>query len=218
MKVLIVEDNKILSDNIKDYLEAKWIDSKQLFSGENVNYELSSTNYDLVILDLGLPTIDGIEVCNRIRNVGNNIPVLMLTSRNTINDKIAGFKSWSDDYLTKPFEYSELLMRIYALTKRGFSLKWNIIKLYDLEVDVERRKVLKDWEEIELTNIEANLLIYLLQNKWQVMTKENLLEKVWWEYDAFNMTRTLDIHIWYLRKKLWKDLIETIRWIWYTIN
>lgn len=218
MKVLIVEDNKILSDNIKDYLEAKWIDSNQLFSGENVNYELSSTNYDLVILDLGLPTIDGIEVCNRIRNVGNNIPVLMLTSRNTINDKIAGFKSWSDDYLTKPFEYSELLMRIYALTKRSFSLKWNIIKVYDLEVDVERRKVLKDWEEIELTNIETNLLIYLLQNKWQVMTKEVLLEKVWWEYDAFNMTRTLDIHVGYLRKKLWKDLIETIRWKWYTIN
>lgn len=218
MKVLIVEDNKILSDNIKDYLEAKWIDSNQLFNGEHVNYELSSTNYDLVILDLGLPTIDGIEVCNRIRNVGNNIPVLMLTSRNTINDKVSWFKSWADDYLTKPFEYSELLMRIHALTKRTFSLKWNIIKVYDLEVDVERRKVLKDWEEIELTNIETNLLIYLLQNKWQVMTKEILLEKVWWEYDAFNMTRTLDIHVGYLRKKLWKDLIETIRWRWYTIN
>lgn len=218
MKVLIVEDNKILSDNIKDYLEAKWIDSKQLFSGENVNYELSSTNYDLVILDLGLPTIDGIEVCNRIRNVGNNIPVLMLTSRNTINDKVSWFKSWADDYLTKPFEYSELLMRIQALTKRSFTFKWNIIKVYDLEVDIERRKVLKDWEEIDLTNMELNLLIFLLQNKWQVMTKELLLEKVWWEYDAFNMTRTLDIHVWYLRKKLWVDLIETIRWKWYIIN
>lgn len=218
MRVLIVEDNKILSDNIKDYLEAKWIDSNQLFSWDNVNYELSSANYDLVILDLGLPTIDGIEVCNRIRNNGNNIPVLMLTSRNTINDKVAGFKSWSDDYLTKPFEYSELLMRIQALTKRSFSLKWNIIKVYDLEVDVERRKVLKDWEEIELTNLEVNLLIYLLQNKWQVLSKETLLEKVWWEYDAFNMTRTLDIHVGYLRKKLGKDLIETIRWTWYTIN
>lgn len=218
MRALIVEDNKILSDNIKDYLEAKWIDSNQLFSWDNVNFELSSTNYDIVILDLGLPTIDGIEVCNRIRNVGNNIPVLMLTSRNTINDKVAGFKSGSDDYLTKPFEYSELLMRIQALTKRTYSLKWNIIKVYDLEVDVERRLVLRDWEKIELTNLETNLLIYLLQNKWQIMTKEVLLEKVWWEYDAFNMTRTLDIHVGYLRKKLGKDLIETIRGKWYTIN
>lgn len=218
MRVLIVEDNKILSDNIKDYLEAKDIESKQLFSWNNVNYELSSTNYDLVILDLGLPTIDGIEVCNRIRNNGNNIPVLMLTSRNTINDKVAGFKSGSDDYLTKPFEYSELLMRIQALTRRSFSLKSNLITIDNLEVNVDRRIVKKDWEEIFLTNIEVNLLIYLLQNKWQVLSKETLLEKVWWEYDEFNMTRTLDIHVGYLRKKLGKDLIETIRWTWYTIN
>lgn len=218
MKVLIVEDNRILSDNIRDYLEAKSIKSKQLFDWEFVNFELSSNTYDLVILDLWLPIIDGAEVCNRIRESGNNIPILVLTSRNSIDDKIKLFKLWTDDYLTKPFEYAELLMRIHALTKRTFSNKSNIIKSDNLEIDIEKRQIINAWKEIILSNLELNLLTYLLQNKGQNLSKENILEKVWWEYDAFNTSRTLDIHIWYLRKKLWKDLIKTIRWIGYTIN
>ncbi|MDD2565714.1 MAG: response regulator transcription factor [Candidatus Gracilibacteria bacterium] len=218
MKVLIVEDNRILSDNIRDYLEAKSIKSKQLFDGEFVNFELSSNTYDLVILDLGLPIIDGAEVCNRIRESGNNIPILVLTSRNSIDDKIKLFKLGTDDYLTKPFEYAELLMRIHALTKRTFSNKSNIIKSDNLEIDIEKRQIINAGKEIILSNLELNLLTYLLQNKGQNLSKENILEKVWGEYDAFNTSRTLDIHIGYLRKKLGKDLIKTIRGIGYTIN
>jgi two-component system copper resistance phosphate regulon response regulator CusR len=218
MKVLIVEDNKILSENIRDYLEAKGIKSKQLFDWDYVEFELSSGNYDLVILDLGLPTMNWDEVCNRIRQGGNDIPILILTSRNTINDKIKLFKSWSDDYLTKPFEYTELLLRIHALTKRSFTNKANIIKVNDIEIDIDMRKAFKSGNEVILSNLEFNLLTFLLQNKWKIMTKETLLEKVWWEYDAFEMSRTLDVHIWYLRKKFDSELIETIRWKWYMIN
>ena len=108
MKILIVEDNELLSNNIVTYLKLKKIETKQLFSWSGVNYELVSNNYDVVILDIWLPEIDWIEVCKQIRNSGKNIPILMLTARNKIADKMSWFNAWADDYLTKPFEYEEL--------------------------------------------------------------------------------------------------------------
>jgi two-component system copper resistance phosphate regulon response regulator CusR len=155
--------------------------------------------------------MNGFEVCNTIRESGKNIPILMLTSRNTIDDKVRGFQSGSDDYLTKPFEYSELLMRIQALTRRSFSMRSHVIKTKDLEVDIEKKKVLKNGKEIMFTVLEFNLLVYLLQNSGKIVGKETLLEKVWGQYDVFSMTRTVDVYIGYLRKKLGKDLIQTIR-------
>ena len=218
MKILIVEDNLVLSENIRDYLAVKNIESKQLFEWKNVLFELSSNNYDVVILDLWLPDINWKEVCDNIRNAWKDIPILVLTSRNSIDDKIKMFKSWIDDYLTKPFLFEELLIRLQALNKRNFTLKSNILKVDDLEIDIDKQKVFKWENEIILSHLEFKLLVFLLQNKWKIQTKETLLEKVWWEYDAFSQTRTLDIHIWYLRKKLWNELIETVRWTWYLIN
>ncbi len=218
MKILIVEDNLVLSENIRDYLAVKNIESKQLFEWKNVLFELSSNNYDVVILDLWLPDINWKEVCDNIRNAWKDIPILVLTSRNSIDDKIKMFKSWIDDYLTKSFLFEELLIRLQALNKRNFTLKSNILKVDDLEIDIDKQKVFKWENEIILSHLEFKLLVFLLQNKWKIQTKETLLEKVWWEYDAFSQTRTLDIHIWYLRKKLWNGLIETVRWTWYLIN
>ena len=219
MKILIIEDNKVLSDNIKTYLKLEGIDSTQLFNPKTANYELTINDYDLVILDLWLPDIDWIEVCKIIRNSGKNIPILMLTARNNIKDKISWFKAGADDYLTKPFDYEELIIRIQALVRRNFSIKWqNIFIRENIETDIENKKVFLDWEEIHLSNLEIELLIYLVHNKWKIITKDELLNKVWWEYDDFKVNRTVDVYVGYLRKKLWKDIVETVRWQWYTIN
>lgn len=221
MKILIVEDNELLSNNISTYLNLKDIETKQLFTWLEVNFELTTNSYDLVILDLGLPDIEWIEVCKNIRNSWKNIPILMLTARNTINDKKLWFDAWADDYLTKPFEYEEILMRINALVRRNFTVKSeNIILDEDenIELDINLKQVKKDWKEVHLSKLEIDLLIYLVHNKWKIITKEILLEKVWWEYDNFKISRTVDVYVWYLRKKLWKDIIQTIRWEWYIIN
>lgn len=220
MNILIIEDNKILSNNIKDYLKLEWIDSYQVFDFEKIHYELVNKNYDLIILDIWL----GIEknwfdYCKEIRERWNNIPILILTARNDINNKSIWFKSWADDYLTKPFDYEELLLRINALVRRNYSNKSNKINInWEIDIDIENKYVSLKWEEIHLSKIEFKLLTYLSQNIWKVISKEELLEKVWNEYDDFKETRTVDVYIWYLRKKIDKDFIKTIRWEWYIIN
>lgn len=218
MKILIVEDNKILSNNIAKYLELEHIDSKQLFSWEWVNFELQSHDYDLVIMDLWLGEYDGIDVVQAIRQSGKSIPILILTARDTLKDKIAGFHSGADDYLTKPFNYEELLLRIQALIRRNFTVKSECIVTQNIEVDTSKKEVKMEGEKIHLSKLEYDLLIYLLNYKWKVITKKELLEKVWWEYDDFFPSRTVDIYVWYLRKKLNKDLIETVRGEWYLIH
>lgn len=222
MKVLIVEDNKILSNNISAYLQLENIQTHQLFEWSKVNYELTINNYDLIILDLWLPDIDGVELCKKIRDSGKNIPILMLTARNTINDKISWLKSWADDYLTKPFDYEELIVRIEVLLRRNFSVKSENIQLEidgkTLEINKQLKQVSFDNKDIHLSNTEYELLLYLIQNKWNIIPKETLLEKVWWDYDDFNLSRTVDVYVWYLRKKITKSLVCTIRWEWYIIK
>ncbi len=218
MKLLIVDDNKILSNNIAKYLELEKIKSKQLFSWTWVNLELKSESYDLVIMDLWLGEDDWIDIIQKIRNSSLNIPILILTARDTIKDKIWWFNSWADDYLTKPFDYEELLLRINALVRRNFTTKNENIILWDLKIDKNNKIVQLKEKIIHLSKLEFDLLNYLTNYKWKVISKKELLEKVWWEYDDFLPSRTIDIYIWYLRKKLWKDLIETVRWEWYMIK
>ena len=218
MKVLIVEDNKVLSNNIRDYLKLEDISSKQLFEGQAVALELASEDYDVVILDIGLPDITGIEVCENLRRSWNITPILMLTARSETSDKITGLKSGADDYLTKPFDYEELLVRLHTLIRRNQSVKSEHITLGDIEIHCDTKTVIQDGEQRSLSTTEFDLLCYLSKNKWKIISKEELLEKVWWEYDAFSASRTLDVYVWYLRKKLWKDIIETKRWLWYIIN
>lgn len=218
MKILIVEDNKILSNNISKYLSLEKIESNQLFSWEKVKYELVSNSYDLVIMDLWLWEFNWIDIIESLRKDWINIPVLILTSRDTIKDKISWFNSWADDYLTKPFDYEELLLRIQALVRRNFSNKSENITLWNIEIDKSKKEVKLDWKIIHLSKLEYELLTYLLNYQWKIVSKKELLEKVWGEYDDFFPSRTVDIYVWYLRKKLSKDLIETIRWEWYLIK
>lgn len=218
LNILLVEDNVIISNNISKYLELEWIKTKQLFSWEKVVFEVVSDVYDLVILDVWLWEYNWLDLCKKIRDIWKNIPILMLTARNNIDDKKTGFKNGADDYLTKPFDYEELLLRINALIRRNFTVKSSNIVLWDIEINLDTKKVMKNWADLHLSNLEIDLLLYLIQNKTKVVSKKELLEKVWWEYDDFSMSRTIDVYIWYLRKKLWKDIIETVRWIWYIIN
>ena len=218
MKILIVEDNKILSENIKKYLNLEKIDSKQLFEWKNVVYELSNNSYDLIIMDLWLSDTNWIYIISKIRQNYSNIPILILTARDTIKDKISWFNSWADDYLTKPFIYEELLVRINALIRRNYSNKTDIFKIWDLEIDKNKKEVIYKNQILHLSKLEYDLLVYLLNYKWKLVTKKELLEKVWWEYDDFFPSRTVDIYVWYLRKKLSKDFIETIRWEGYIIK
>lgn len=218
MKILIVEDNKILSNNIAKYLELESIKSKQLFSWVWVNLELKTNSYDLVIMDLWLGEDDWIDIINKIRNASLNIPILILTARDTIKDKISWFNSGADDYLTKPFDYEELLLRINALVRRNFTTKNEVLEFWNIKIDRNTKTVSINLKEIHLSKLEYDLLNYLINYKWKVISKKELLEKVWWEYDDFYPSRTVDIYVWYLRKKLWKQFIETIRWEWYIIQ
>lgn len=172
----------------------------------------------MIILDLWLPDIDGNQVCERIRESGRNIPILILTARNMIWDKIAWFKSGADDYLTKPFDYEELLVRIHALIRRDHSIKATKIELWDLQIHSDTKQVVFQNTPVHLSQLEFDLLLYLVKNRGKIISKETLLEKVWWEYDSFKMSRTVDVYIGYLRKKLSKDIIQTIRWEWYIIH
>ncbi len=218
MKILIVEDNKIVSNNISKYLELENIKSKQLFSWKWINLELKTDSYDLVIMDLWLWEDDWIDIIRKIRNASMNIPILILTARDKIKDKISWFNSWADDYLTKPFNYEELILRINALIRRDFTTKNETIKIWKLKIDKNQKIVKIASKIIHLSKLEYELLTYMLNYKWKIISKKELLEKVWWEYDDFFPSRTVDIYIWYLRKKLWKKLIKTVRWEWYLIK
>lgn len=217
-KIFIVEDNKVISNNISAYLKLEWFVVIQFFDWKNIVFEIIDKNPDLIILDLWLPDIDWIILCQKIREKWLSIPILMLTARTTIQDKISWLKNWADDYLTKPFNYEELSLRIESLLKRNFSNKSKNIVIWNINIDLNKKQVKKDNIIIHLSNIEFNLLLYLSQNRWKVLTKEELLSKVWGDYDEFWSSRTVDVYVWYIRKKFWQGLVETKRWEWYLIN
>ena len=220
MKILIIEDNDILRSNIKKYLELQEILVDEHSTFEWASYKITTGNYDVIILDLWLGSWDqdGVSICKTVREKWNNVAILMLTARTLTPQKIAGLNSGADDYMTKPFDYEELLARVTALSRRNDTLKGEKLIIGDIEINLTDKLVVKNNEEISLSKLEFNLLVYLSKNKWQTLTKEDITEKVWGEIDLFKVSRTLDIYIWYLRKKLWSELIETVRWVWYIIK
>lgn len=220
MRVLIIEDNDILRGNIKKYLEIKGHVADDHDSFEGATYKVMTWSYDIIILDLGLGSSewDGLDICREIREKGNTVPILMLTARTLTPQKIEGLDSGADDYMTKPFDYEELVARLKAMVRRDHSLKWNELVIKDLRIKVWEMRVEQDGKEVSLSKLEFNLLLYLVQNSGRVLTKEEITEKVWGEIDMFKESRTLDIYIWYLRKKLWKDVVETVRGVGYMID
>lgn len=218
MKVLIVEDNIALSRNIWEYLKLKWIKSDICRDWVSWYDAILDNHYDVIVLDINLPWKDWLQICKDVRENGNNTPIIMLTSRNTTHDKVFWLNSWADDYLGKPFDLEELVSRLEALYRRTATNKSNNVIIDDIEVDFTKRTI-KKWEELlDLSTLEFDLLKYLLQNRGRPVDRKTLFENVWWDFEEHMLSRSVDVYISSLRKKLWNSIIETKKWFGYLIN
>ncbi|MGM0602923.1 MAG: response regulator transcription factor [Bacillota bacterium] len=222
-KILIIEDDIQIARFIELELEHEGYSVTTTDSGlEGIKF-LREQSFNLVLLDLMLPEIDGIEVCSRIRNF-SEIPIIMITARSELDDKVKGLDTGADDYLTKPFAIEELLARIRALLRRNTeeqNKNDNLLTASDLTVDKSRHIVKRSGEEIELTKKEYDLLVYLLENKDIVVSREKLLNNVW-GYNYTGETNIVDVYIRYLRSKIdepFSDkLIHTVRGVGYVLR
>ena len=206
-RILLVEDEPNLRRTLTDLLRSDGYMVEN--SGDGVEgQELATKNpFDLIILDVMLPSRDGFEVCRRLRENGVNTPVLMLTARNELNNKVQGFKAGGDDYLTKPFETPELEARIEALLRRASRGARNQLKSYDFDgihVDFARSELTKNGKSTALGEREARLLRYLIERKGTILSRDELLQEVW-GYKSIPLTRTVDVHIAWLRQKIEDD-------------
>jgi DNA-binding response OmpR family regulator len=214
MRILLVEDDTDLAQFIRKGLKEEQYAVDVAIDGEE-GLELALNNvYDLLILDITLPKLDGLTLCRRIRAKGNMTPVLLLTARNTVEDKVSGFDTGADQFLPKPFAFVELLAQIRALLRRGSTQQIVQLQAADLRLDPASHRVWRAGQEIALTNKEYALLEFLLRNKNRVLTRTAIIEHVWdISYDP--MTNIVDAHIRALRAKIDRDfsppLIATVR-------
>jgi DNA-binding response OmpR family regulator len=212
MKILLVEDQRELRELVKNFLEKNNYVVDEAEDGSIGLEKVFANEYDCVVMDLNLPKVDGVEVVKRMRNNGIATPVIMLTARSQIYDKLTGFDVGADDYITKPFDMKELLARIKVMLKRGDG-KVSVKLLFgEYELFPERNLIKKEKEEIYLSNKEMGMLEYLVRNRERIISSEELLEHVWdSEVDMF--TDTVKTHIKTLRKKIdpKKRLIKTVR-------
>lgn len=220
MKVLLIEDNIQIAANIVRFLALKDITCDSSQDWKDGLYKALSNYYDVIILDINLPSLNGLEILKIIRERQKDNQIIMLTSNSQKQDIIDWLNLWADDYMTKPFDFEELLARINSLNRRNLKNKSNIIHFSKWYViDLEKIEVRKAWEIIKFSPLEFNLLKYLVQNVWKTISRQELYEKVWWEFDWDIMfSKTVDVYIWYLRKKLEPEIIQTIKWVWYRIN
>ena len=214
-KILIVEDEKKIADLLKFGLDECGFDVQVAYDGTLGYHLFHAQDFDLVILDINLPGMNGYELCKAIRLKDQYIPVLMLTSMIALTDKIAGYDSGADDYMVKPFEFKELLLKIRALLKRTMMQSLpvgNLLKASDLEMNLDSKEVRRDNKLINLTAKEFQLLEYLLRNKNKVVSRVDIAINVW-EVDFETNTNVIDVFISFLRTKVDKDfehkLIQT---------
>lgn len=219
MKILIIEDNNILSKNISKYFDLKWLKSEIASSAELAlnKIEIEKEIYSFILLDLNLPWIDWLEFLSQIRKI-SNIPIIILSSRATNENIVKWLNMWADDYIAKPFDYDVLLARIQAVLRKNTLDKSEIVEILELKIELLKRKVSKNWKEIDLSSLEFDLLNFIVRNRWKILTRNEIYENVWWEFDNYMFSRVVDIYIWYLRKKLGKDFIKTKIGTWYYIN
>lgn len=214
MRVLLVEDEKKLSSFIKRGLKEKDYAVDVASNGTDGLFMATSNPYDLIILDIMIPGQDGISVCKALRKTNNTTPILMLTARDEVDDKVTGLDAGADDYLTKPFAFNEFLARVRALTRRSKESKSTTLKIADLELNQLTHKVARAGTLIELTSTEYALLEYLMLNANQVVTRTMISEHVWNDdFDSFS--NVINVYINYLRNKIdsghAKKLIHSLR-------
>ena len=223
MKILVVEDEEKVADFIKKGLTEEKFEVEIAKNGLEALEKVFSNNYDVIILDIMLPEIDGNEVLKRMRDKGIDTPVIMLTAKDELEDKITSFNMGCDDYITKPFSFEELLLRIKAILRRKGKEKEVETKLTykDLTLDLISRKAIRGGKEIELTSKEFSLLELLMRKPEEILPRSFISEKVW-GYDFDTMTNIIDVYINHLRNKIdkgfEKKLIHTIRGVGYILK
>ncbi len=206
-KILIIEDEEDLVKGLSLNLEGEGYEVDWAFDGRDGLVKAQGATLDLIILDIMLPKMNGLEVCRELRKKNIGIPIIMLTAKGEEIDKVVGLEVGADDYLTKPFSIRELLARIKALLRRASREEKPVPKVYrfgDVEIDFAHFKVRRKGEEFELTSLEVDILKYLISHHGEVVTRDALLDKVW-GYEKFPTTRTIDNHILNLRKKIEDD-------------
>jgi len=211
MKLLIIEDEKQVADNLKEGLEQHRFSVDVAYNGEDGYDLVHEFDYDIIILDLMLPDMDGEKLCEKIRKEGVESFVLMLTAKKQLGNIVEGLNCGADDYLTKPFEFTELLARIRALLRRASKNKINILSCRDIRMDLDKEQIFVGKKEIKLTKKEFMIMEYLLRNKGQLLSRNQLLEHAW-DKSVDIFTNIVDTHIKNLRKKLGRsgDIIKTI--------
>ncbi len=219
MKILIIEDEKLIADSLKKGLEQHKFSVDTAYNGKDGYLLAQQFEYDVIILDLMLPDIQGEEICQKLRKDKINTYILMLTAKKQIDDIVSGLNYGADDYLTKPFEFSELLARIRALIRRTSENKENILYTSDIKLYLDKEKVIIGPEEIKLTKKEFMVLEYFLRNKGQVLSRNQILEHAW-DRNVDIFTNVVDTHIKNLRRKLGKrySIIEAIYGYGYSIK
>ena len=224
MRILVVEDEHKIANSIKKGLELESYAVDVAYNGKDGFDLASGEDFDVIILDLMLPKMDGLTICQKLRTEENNhTPILILTAKGDINDKVLGLNSGADDYLTKPFAFSELLARIKALTRRPKQTLSTSLKVEGLILNTNTFDIRRDGQEIQLSKTEYSLLEFLMRNRGKIVTKDQIINHVW-EYDADILPNTVEVYIGYLRKKIdephpkKKALIQTIRGFGYKIS
>ena len=217
MRLLLVEDDASLAAGLTLALRNKGFAVNHVTRGEHALHAVATDPPDLIVLDLGLPDMEGLQVLRSVRAGGGRLPILVLTARDALSDKVAGLDLGADDYLVKPFEMQELDARIRALGRRLGSAGSSLIALGDLQLDTASMQVLKAGVPVELSRREYALLKALLEHSGKVLTRETLEGKLYgWDEEV--ASNTLEVHIHHLRRKLGQDLIRTVRGVGYCLR
>ena len=221
MRLLVVEDEKKLNELITKKLKKEYYGVDSCFDGEEAIRYVEGTEYDAVILDIMLPKLDGFEVIKRIRAKKNKVPILLLTARDNIDDKVKGLDYGADDYLVKPFIFEELMARIRVLLRRNSGNADNVVTIANLKVDLDAKTVFRDDLLIKLSGREYSILEYLIRNKGKILSRERIEDHIW-NYEYAGGTNVIDVYIRYLRKKIddsyTPKLIHTIRGLGYVLR
>ena len=217
MSILLVEDDQDLAAGLLEALRKEGLAINHVATGGDALHVIAAETPDIVILDLGLPDIDGLSVLRELRKQHGELPVLLLTARNTLGDKVAGLDSGADDYLAKPFDMPELLARLRALGRRVSTATTNVMTLANISLDAASQAVTVNGEAADLSRREYMLLKLLMENVGRVQTRDSLENKLysWGEEVASN---ALEVHVHHLRKKIGAEFISTVRGVGYTVK
>lgn len=218
MKVLVVEDNYILAKNMVQYLSLQWVDAQFCRTWEDAINLVLTEHFGCIILDLNLPWIDGFTVLEKIRKeIHKSIPILILTSQSWTDDIVRWLQSGADDYIIKPVDLKILLLRIETVMRRSNPDKNDTISIWDICLHISEKSASYRGSQVDLSRLEFDLLKYLMQNQGKVLSRTDIYENVWGEFQGYELSRVVDMYVGYLRKKIWKDFILTRKGDWYMV-